>query len=126
MQTTQTLAMLDYDMIASTNWIPFMYVLNDVTEPTGSSPAERAAEATLSNIHIDYLKNRLNIDSTPYPVDNRSDYAELPEPRRPGDRPLHRRRDASRPAAQVAASTAARPASRPTRATTSGATRCST
>jgi len=79
LQTTQTLAMLDYDMIASTNWIPFMYVPNDVTEPT-LPPAQRAAEATLSQIHIDYLKNRLNVTKVDYPFDNRSDYAQWRRP----------------------------------------------
>src|SRR3954447_19722181 len=71
-QTQQTLGMLDYDMLASTNWIPFMYVPNDVTEPD-LPPAQRSAEATLSNIHIDYLKNRLNVTKVDYPFDNRSD-----------------------------------------------------
>src|SRR3954451_11627510 len=79
LQTTQTLAMLDYDMLASTNWIPLMYVPNDVTEPD-LRPAQRAAEATLSQIHIDYLKNRLNVTKVDYPFDNRSDYAQWRRP----------------------------------------------
>src|SRR3954470_19321307 len=66
LRTSQTLAMLDYDMLASTNWIPFMYVPNDVTEPD-LPPAQRSAEATLSQIHIDYLKNRLNVTKVDYP-----------------------------------------------------------
>src|SRR3954454_24908465 len=55
-QTAQTLAMLDYDMIASTNWIPFMYVPNpnETTLPV----IQRSSEATLSQVHIDYLTNR--------------------------------------------------------------------
>ena len=94
LQTTQTLAMLDYDMIASTNWIPFMYVPNDVTEPT-LPPAQRAAEATLSKIHIDYLKNsstsagRLPVRQ---PVRLRPVAPAVGDPRRARDRLLHRRR----------------------------------
>ncbi|MDA0163981.1 M28 family peptidase [Solirubrobacter ginsenosidimutans] len=79
LQTTQTLAMLDYDMIASTNWIPFMYVPNDVTEPTLPA-AQRAAEATLSKTHIDYLNSKLNVKQVDYPFDNRSDYAQWRRP----------------------------------------------
>src|SRR3954454_2953741 len=79
LQTTQTLAMLDYDMIASTNWIPFMYVPNNVTEPT-LPQAQKDAEATLSKTHIDYLKNRLNVTKVDYPFDNRSDYAQWRRP----------------------------------------------
>jgi hypothetical protein len=73
-QTAQTLAMLDYDMIASTNWIPFMYIPNpsETTLPT----IQRNSEATLSQVHIDYLTNRLNVKKVDYPFDQRSDYAE--------------------------------------------------
>src|SRR3954466_10881110 len=79
LQTTQTLAMLDYDMIASTNWIPFMYVPNDVTEPT-LPPAQRAAEATLSKVHIDYLQSKLGVTKVDYPFDDRFDYAQWRRP----------------------------------------------
>jgi Zn-dependent M28 family amino/carboxypeptidase len=79
LQTTQTLGMLDYDMLASTNWIPFMYVPNDVTEPT-LPPAQRAAEATMSNIHINYLLDKLGVTKVDYPFDNRSDYAQWRRP----------------------------------------------
>jgi Zn-dependent M28 family amino/carboxypeptidase len=79
LQTTQTLAMLDYDMIASTNWIPFMYVPNDATEPTLPA-AQRAAEATLSKTHVDYLNSKLNVKQVDYPFDNRSDYAQWRRP----------------------------------------------
>ena len=114
--------MLDYDMLASTNYIPFVYVPN----PSIACPCPPAAdEAILGGLHNDYLKQKLNMDSTLYPVDNRSDYAGFREPHRPGDRPLHRRGDAQDGCAGRH-STAARPRSRPTRATTSGATRCST
>ena len=64
--------MLDYDMLASTNYIPFVYVPN----PNIACPCPPAAdEAILGGLHNDYLKQKLNIDSTQYPVDNRSDYA---------------------------------------------------
>ena len=64
--------MLDYDMLASTNYIPFVYVPN----PSIACPCPPAAdEAILGGLHNDYLKQKLNIDSTLYPVDNRSDYA---------------------------------------------------
>ena len=79
LQTTQTLAMLDYDMIASTNWIPFMYVPNNATEPT-LPQAQKDAEATLSKTHIDYLNNKLNVKQVDYPFDNRSDYAQWRRP----------------------------------------------
>ena len=94
LQTAQTLALLDYDMIASTNWIPFMYVPNNVTEPT-LPQAQKDAEATLSKTHIDYLNNKLNVKQVDYPFDNRSDYAQwrrVGDPRRARDRLLHRRR----------------------------------
>src|SRR3954453_8641093 len=73
-QTAQTLAMLDYDMIASTNWIPFMYIPNpsETTLPV----IQRSSEATLSQVHIDYLQNKLNVKKVDYPFDQRSDYAE--------------------------------------------------
>ena len=73
-QTAQTLAMLDYDMIASTNWIPFMYIPNP--SETALPTIQRNSEATLSQVHIDYLTNRLNVKKVDYPFDNRSDYAE--------------------------------------------------
>ncbi len=73
-QTQQTLGMLDYDMIASTNFIPFMYIPNP--SETTLPPLQRDSEATMSNIHIDYLQNRLGITKTDYPFDNRSDYAQ--------------------------------------------------
>ncbi len=73
-QTQQTLGMLDYDMIASTNFIPFMYIPNP--NETTLPPLQRNSEATMSNIHIDYLQNRLGITKTDYPFDNRSDYAQ--------------------------------------------------
>ncbi len=79
LQTTQTLAMLDYDMIASTNWIPFMYVPNNTTEPT-LPQAQKDAEATLSKTHIDYLNGKLNVKQVDYPFDNRSDYAQWRRP----------------------------------------------
>src|SRR3954469_9407290 len=79
LQTTQTLAMLDYDMIASTNWIPFMYVPNNVTEPT-LPQAQKDAEATLSKVHIDYLNSKLGVTKVDYPFDNRSDYAQWRRP----------------------------------------------
>jgi len=79
LQTTQTLGMLDYDMLASTNWVPYMYVPNDVTEPT-LNPDQRAAEATMSGIHINYLQNQLGITKVDYPFDNRSDYAQWRRP----------------------------------------------
>src|SRR3954463_14527496 len=66
-QTANTLAMLDYDMIASTNWLPFVY--------TDGNP-NPTAETILGANHIDYLKSKLNIDSVPYIFDNRSDYAQ--------------------------------------------------
>jgi Zn-dependent M28 family amino/carboxypeptidase len=69
LQTAQTLAMLDYDMIASTNWIPFVYTDGN----TGDPPT---AESILGRSHINYLKDNLNIDSTFYIFDNRSDYAQ--------------------------------------------------
>jgi len=65
-ETAQTLAMLDYDMLASTNWLPFVYT-DGATIPS--------AETILGANHIDYLKDHLNITSTPYIFDNRSDYA---------------------------------------------------
>ncbi|HEX6023625.1 MAG TPA: M28 family peptidase [Solirubrobacter sp.] len=73
-QTQQTLGMLDYDMIASTNYIPFMYIPNPME--TTLPPLQRDSEATMSNVHIDYLQNRLGIPKTDYPFDNRSDYAQ--------------------------------------------------
>ena len=73
-QTQQTLGMLDYDMIASTNWIPFMYIPNP--SETALPAMQRDSEATMSNIHINYLLNRLGITKTDYPFDNRSDYAQ--------------------------------------------------
>jgi Zn-dependent M28 family amino/carboxypeptidase len=79
LQTTQTLGMLDYDMLASTNWIPFMYVPNDTTEPT-LPPAQRAAEATMSNIHNNFLLDKYGITKVDYPFDNRSDYAQWRRP----------------------------------------------
>ena len=66
LETSRILGMLDYDMIASTNFIPFVYT-DGATVPS--------AETILGGLHIDYLKQRLNIDSTPYIFDNRSDYA---------------------------------------------------
>ena len=66
LETSRILGMLDYDMIASTNYIPFVYT-DGATVPS--------AETILGGLHIDYLKRRLGIDSTPYIFDNRSDYA---------------------------------------------------
>jgi hypothetical protein len=66
--------MLDYDMIASTNWIPFMYIPNP--SETALPAMQRDSEATMSNVHINYLQSRLGITKTDYPFDNRSDYAE--------------------------------------------------
>ena len=73
-QTQQTLGMLDYDMLASTNWIPFMYIPNP--SETTLPQIQRDSEATMSNIHINYLLNPLGITKTDYPFDNRSDYAQ--------------------------------------------------
>lgn len=73
-QTQQTLGMLDYDMLGSTNWIPFMYVPN--ASETALPTMQRDSEAIMSNIHINYLQNRLGITKTDYPFDNRSDYAQ--------------------------------------------------
>ncbi len=73
-QTQQTLGMLDYDMLASTNYIPFMYIPNP--SETALPAMQRDSEATMSNIHINYLSSRLGIDKTDYPFDNRSDYAQ--------------------------------------------------
>ena len=73
-QTQQTLGMLDYDMIASTNWIPFMYIPNP--SETALPAMQRDSEATMSNIHINYLQSRLGVTKTDYPFDNRSDYAQ--------------------------------------------------
>jgi hypothetical protein len=51
-----------------------MYIPNpsETTLPT----VQRNSEATLSQVHIDYLTNRLNVKKVDYPFDNRSDYAE--------------------------------------------------
>ena len=73
-QTQQTLGMLDYDMIASTNWIPFMYIPNP--SETALPAMQRDSEATMSNIHINYLQSRLGVTKTDYQFDNRSDYAQ--------------------------------------------------
>ena len=73
-QTAQTLAMLDYDMIASTNWIPFMYIPNP--SETALPAMQRDSEATMSGIHINYLQSRLGVTKTDYQFDNRSDYAQ--------------------------------------------------
>ena len=118
--------MLDYDMIASTNYIPFVYIGPQPASHAPVSCPPAADEAILGGLHNDYLKQKLNMDSTLYA----------------GRQPLRlRRASASRsvPATGLYTgaetpktgcagrhSTAARPASRPTRATTSGATRCST
>jgi Zn-dependent M28 family amino/carboxypeptidase len=73
----RTLGMLDYDMLGSTNFIPFVYVPN----PNPSTPCTLytcppgSDEAILAAPHNDYLQTRLNLTSTAYPVDNRSDYA---------------------------------------------------
>ena len=83
--------MLDYDMIASTNYIPFVYVPN----PNIACPCPPAAdEAILGGLHNDYLKQKLNMDSTLYLGRQPLRLRGLPQPHRPGDRPLHRRRDA--------------------------------
>ena len=73
-QTQQTLGMLDYDMLASTNYIPFMYIPNP--SETTLPAMQRDSEATMSNIHINYLPEPLGIEKTDYPFDNRSDYAQ--------------------------------------------------
>jgi hypothetical protein len=75
LQTAQTLAMLDYDMIASTNYLPFVYTdCNRTVTPNTCPPPN--TEGVLGGHHIDYLKQKLNIDSVPYVFDNRSDYAQ--------------------------------------------------
>jgi hypothetical protein len=75
LQTAQTLAMLDYDMIASTNFLPFVYTdCNRTVTPNTCPPPN--TEGVLGGHHIDYLKQKLNIDSVPYVFDNRSDYAQ--------------------------------------------------
>jgi Zn-dependent M28 family amino/carboxypeptidase len=75
LQTAQTLAMLDYDMIASTNYLPFVYTdCNRAAVPNSCPPPN--TEGVLGGHHIDYLKQKLNIDSVPYVFDNRSDYAQ--------------------------------------------------
>jgi Zn-dependent M28 family amino/carboxypeptidase len=66
LETSRFAGMLDYDMIASTNYIPFVYT-DGATVPS--------AETILGGLHIDYLKQKFGIDSTPYIFDNRSDYA---------------------------------------------------
>ncbi len=67
--------MLDYDMIASTNWMPFVYTDCD-RSVAGNTCAPPNSEGVLGGHHIDYLKSKLNIDSTAYVFDNRSDYAQ--------------------------------------------------
>jgi Zn-dependent M28 family amino/carboxypeptidase len=74
-QTANTLAMLDYDMIASTNWLPFVYTDCDRSVPNNTCPPPNT-EGVLGGHHIDYLKSKLNIDSVAYVFDNRSDYAQ--------------------------------------------------
>jgi Zn-dependent M28 family amino/carboxypeptidase len=75
LQTAQTLAMLDYDMIASTNFLPFVYTdCNRAAVPNTCPPPN--TEGVLGGHHIDYLKQKLNMDSVPYVFDNRSDYAQ--------------------------------------------------
>ena len=87
--------MLDYDMIASTNCIPFMYVPNDVTEP--DAPACPAGgRGDLGKTHIDYLNAKLNITAGRLPVRQpvrlRPVAPPVGDPRRARDRLLHRRR----------------------------------
>ena len=73
-----------------------MYIPNP--SETTLPQMQRDSEATMSNIHIDYLQNRLGITKTDYPFDNRSDYAAVARPQRARDRPLHRRRGDQDPA----------------------------
>ncbi|MDA0168135.1 M28 family peptidase [Solirubrobacter taibaiensis] len=68
LETSRFLGMLDYDMLASTNYIPFVY-----TDGTTSTPP--SAEAVLGGNHSTFLQQNLGISSTPYIFDNRSDYA---------------------------------------------------
>ena len=124
-QTQQTLGMLDYDMIASTNYIPFMYIPNP--SETTLPQLQRDSEATMSNIHINYLQNgsasrRRTIRSTTAPTTRSGAPATCPPP---ASTPAPRRQDRRR-STWPSLSTAASSASRLTRATTSGATRCST
>ncbi len=83
--------MLDYDMIASTNFIPFVYIPNARREPT-LPPPQRDGEATLGNIHIDYLKQKLEHQTASTYPSTTAPTTPSGAPRRPGDRPLHRRR----------------------------------
>ena len=122
-QTQQTLGMLDYDMLASTNYIPFMYIPNP--SETALPAMQRDSEATMSNIHINYLQNRLGITKTDYPFDNRSDYAQWRARNVPATG-LYTGAETPQDGRPRGRSTAANSASRLTRATTSGATRCST
>ena len=50
-QTANTLAMLDYDMIASTNWLPFVYTDCDrsVAGNTCAPPSSRSRGRSWSN-----------------------------------------------------------------------------
>ena len=116
LETSRILGMLDYDMIASTNFIPFVYT-DGATVPS--------AETILGGLHIDYLKQRLEHRQHAVHLRQPLRLRRLPHPRRPRDRPLHGRRD-GQDGRRTWPSTAARSASRPTRVTTSGATPCST
>ena len=116
LETSRILGMLDYDMIASTNYIPFVYT-DGATRPERRDdpgrPAHRLPQAAPEHRqHAVHLRQPLRL-------------RRLPHPRCPRDRPLHGRRDGQDGRATWP-STAARSASRPTRVTTSGATRCST
>src|SRR3954451_20338985 len=73
-QASQTLAMLDYDMLASTNYLPFVYIDNPALPCTVPICPPGADEQLLGGTHNAYLKSQLNMDNVPYPVDNRSDY----------------------------------------------------
>ena len=67
LETSRILGMLDYDMIASTNYIPFVYIRRR-DRPAARRRSSAACTSTTSS-------SGSNIDSTPYIFDNRSDYA---------------------------------------------------
>jgi Zn-dependent M28 family amino/carboxypeptidase len=63
---SSVVGMLDYDMIASTNYVAYVYDGAASNAPPGSSIME--------NVHTDFIHNVLGKETLKYPFDGRSDY----------------------------------------------------